>query len=337
MKYLRLHANIKSAISVRMLITAAAILLLPQAAVLAQGWKPARNVEIIIPTTTGGSADRTGRFLQKLFQEKGLVETSTVVNRPGGSGTVGMHYLLQQGKLGNHILIHTEPLVSNRITTRSNLSYADFTPIALLTTEYMVFSVNANSPIKTGKDLVEMLRRDPASVSISGGSAIGNNSHMAIGQVGQIAKFDSKKLKIVVFNSGGEATAALLGGHIDALITTVIPVMPHIQSGKLRAIAITAPQRLSGPAAIIPTWKEQGIDMTYASWRVAVANKGLTPEQLAFWDNTFRQVTSSDEWKKDLEANYLQNAYLDRARTQQYLDAQNKQLTVVLKGLGLAK
>jgi len=120
-------------------------------------------------------------------------------------------------------------------------------------------------------------------------------------------------------------------------ISTVIPVMPHIQSGKLRSIAITAPQRLTGAAAAIPTWKEQGIDMTYASWRVAMAGKGLSAEQMAFWDNVFRQVTSSDEWKKDLETNYLQNAYLDRAKTQQYLDAQNKQLTVVLKELGLAK
>ncbi len=330
------YPMLKQAKSALMLIVATAVLAAPFTTAMAQGWKPTRAVEIIVPTATGGSADRTGRFLQKLFQDKGLIETSTVANRPGGSGTVGMHYLLQNGKAGNHFLIHTEPLVTNRITGRSNLGYADFTPIALLTNEYMVFTVNANSPIRTGKDLIEMLRQDPTSVSMSGGSAVGNNSHMAIGQVGQAAKFDTKKLKIVTFNSGGEATAALLGGHIDLFISTVIPVMPHIQSGKLRSIAITAPQRLTGAAAVIPTWKEQGVDMTYASWRAAVVSKGLAPEQLAFWDDVFQKVTSSEEWKKDLEANYLQNAYLDRAKTQQFLDSQNKQLTIVLKGLGLA-
>lgn len=305
-------------------------------AAYAQGWNPTRNVEIIIPTSTGGSADRTGRFLQQLLQDKGLVKSSTVTNRPGGSGTVAMHYLRQQGNGGNHILIHTEPLVTNFITTRSNLGYADFTPIALLTTEYMVFTVNADSAIKTGKDLIDALRRDPGAISLSGGSATGNNSHMAIGRVGQVAKIDTRKLKIVTFNSGGQATVALLGGHIDLLISTVIPVMPHIQSGKLRAIAITAPKRLSGAAAAIPTWKEQGIDMTYESWRVAVAGKDLSPEQLAYWDKVFMQITSTDEWKKDLEANYLQNAYLDRPATKRYLDAQSKQLGGVLKGLGLA-
>jgi putative tricarboxylic transport membrane protein len=333
MKHRAIFTREKSA---RMLIVATVMLTLSCPAAVAQHWKPGRAVEIIIPTATGGSADRTGRVLQKLFQDRGLIESSVVANRPGGSGSVGMHYLLQQGNAGNHVLIHTEPLVTNRITGRSNLSYADFTPIALLTNEYMVFTVNANSLIRSGKDLIEILRRDPASISMSGGSAVGNNSHMAIGQVGQAAKIDIKRLKIVTFNSGGEATAALLGGHIDMYISTVIPVMPHVQSGKLRVIAITAPQRLPGAAAGIPTWKEQGIDMTYASWRVAVAGKGLSGEQLDFWDKVFRQVTSSDEWKKDLEDNFLLNAYLDRARTRQFLDAQNRQLTVVLKGLGLA-
>jgi putative tricarboxylic transport membrane protein len=337
MKCLRLPANIKSAKSVRMLITAMAILPLPYATAMAQGWKPTKNVEIIIPTAPGGSADRTARFVQKLIQDKGLVETSIVANRPGGSGTVGMHYLLQQGNAGNHILIHTEPLVTNRITSRSNLSYADFTPIALLTTEAVVFSVNANSPIKTGKDLIDMLRKDPTSVSMTGGSAIGNNAHIAIGMIGQIAKFDTKKLKMVVFNSGGEAATALLGGHIDMYMSTITPVMAHVQSGKLRSIAVTSPQRLPGAAAGIPTWKELGIDMTYASWRVAVAGKGLSSEQVTFWENVFRQVTASDEWKKDLEVNYLHNAYLDSAKTKKYLDDQNKQLTMVMKGLGLAK
>ena len=318
------------------LIVTTAVLTMPSGAVMAQYWKPSRAVEIIIPTAAGGSADRTGRILQKLFQDKGLIENSVVANRPGGSGSVGMHYLLQQGNAGNQILIHTEPLVTNRITGRSNLSYADFAPIALLTTEYMVFTVNANSSIKTGKDLIEILRKDPASISMSGGSAVGNNSHMAIGQVGQAAKIDIKKLKIVTFNSGGEATTALLGGHIDMFISTVIPVMPHLQSGKLRIIAITAPHRLSGAAAVIPTWKEQGINMTYSSWRVAVAGKALSGEQLDFWDNMFRQVTASDEWKKDLDDNYLQNAYLDRVKTRQFLEDQNKKMAVVLKGLGLA-
>lgn len=311
--------------------------LMVSGAALAQNWKPARNVEIIIPTATGGSADRAGRFVQRLLQEKGLVESSTVVNRPGGSGTVAMHYLMQQTKSPNHILIHTEPLVSNLITTRSNLGHADFTPLALLTTEYMVFSVNANSPIKSGKDLVDMLRKDPASVTMSGGSAVGNNSHMAMGLVGQAAKFDPRKLKIVTFNSGGEATTALLGGHIDLIVTTVIPVMPHIQSGRLRAIAVSAPKRLPGAAAGIPTWREQGIDVVYESWRVAMQPKGLSPEQLAYWDRVFQQLTASEEWKKDLEANYLQNAYLDRAGTQRYLDEQSKRLGSVLRSLGLAK
>jgi putative tricarboxylic transport membrane protein len=300
-------------------------------------WKPSRNVEIVVPTTTGGSADRTARTLQRIFQDAKLVPTSVVVNKPGGGGAVSLAHLQSQGGDPHDIVIHTEPLLTNQIMGRQAMNHTDFTPLGLLTTESLVYSVRSDSPVKSGKDLLDRLRQDPASVPMSVGSALGNNSHIAVGLLGRRAGVDVKKLRIVVFNSGGEAAAALLGGHIDLFISTVTPVLPHIQSGKLRAIAVTAEQRLTGDAAGIPTWKEQGFDGTYSSWRVAIGPKGLSAPQIAFWEDVLARATQTEEWKKDLVQSHLRGSYRNSAETRKFLDEQNATLKGVLSDLGLAK
>lgn len=300
-------------------------------------WKPSKNVEIVAPTAAGGAADRTARLLQKVFQEGGLVASSTVVNRAGASGGVALNYLSQQAADPHYLLIHNEPLVTNHITGLSQLMHADFTPVAMLTLEDLVYAVKADSPMRSGKDLLDRLRKDPSSVAMAVGSALGNNSHMAIGLVGKASGVDVKKLKIVIFNSGSEVLTALLGGHIELIVTTLGSAFPHIQAGRLRALATNSAQRLPGAAAAIPTWKEQGVDVVYASWRVAIAARGLSSEQVAYWEDVIGRATQGDEWKQDLERNFLRNAYAKSAETRRFLDGQNEQLRGVLTELGLAK
>lgn len=301
------------------------------------GWKPSKNVEIIVPTATGGGADRMGRSILQILQSHGWIEAGTVVNRPGGGGAIGLNYLHQQASDPHFVLMHTEPLVTNRIMGRNPLDYSVVTPIALLTFEDLIYTVRADSPIKDGRDLLEMLRKDPTSVAMSVGSAVGNNSHMAMGMVGRRAGVDIQKLKVVIFKSGGEATTALLGGHIDLFISTLTPVMRHIEAGKLRAIAVTSDQRLSGAAATIPTWREQGVDVAFSSWRVAVAAKGITQAQAAFWEETFGRLVQTEEWRKDLDHYFLRDAYLRSADTRKFLDEQKIRLQSILGALGLAK
>jgi putative tricarboxylic transport membrane protein len=320
-------------------VSLAALAIAWTAAATAQpaGWKPGKNVEIIVPTSPGGGADRTGRTIQRILQGERWVESATVANRPGGGGAIGLNYLHQQSGDPHFLLIHSEPLVTNRIMGRNPLDHSVVTPIALLTFEDLVYTVRADSPIKDGRDLLEMLRKDPTSVSMSVGSAIGNNSHMATGLVGKTAGINVQKLKLVTFKSGGEARTALLGGHIDLFVSTLTPVMQHIESGKLRAIAVTSERRLGGEAAGIPTWKEQGVDVSFATWRVAVAAKDITPAQVAFWDETFARLAKSEEWTKDFDRFFLRNAYQNSAGTRKFLAEQETRLQGILSALGLAK
>lgn len=135
--------------------------------VLAQ-WHPSRNIEIIAPAAAGSALDSVARLLQRVLQDKHLVESSvSVVNRAGGGNAVGFAYLAQKAGDAHSVLVTPFTIITNRITGANLLSYQDFTPIAMLADEHIGFVVNAGSPIRNGHDLVERLKKDPESVSMA--------------------------------------------------------------------------------------------------------------------------------------------------------------------------
>jgi putative tricarboxylic transport membrane protein len=236
---------------------AAAAFVLAAGGAAAQSWKPEKPVEIIIGTSPGGPQDRTGRLIQKILQEKKLVATPvTVVNRPGGGGAVGLAYLHQHAGDAHYLMINAISLLTNNITGKSKLSYRDFTPIAVMGVEYVGVSVRTGSPIKDGKQLVDMLRKNPASLSVGVGTALGNATHISFALALRAAGVDIKKLRTVVFNSGSETVMSAMGGHTDAAASAPSTVLGQVRAGKMRILAIGAPHRLGGDLAGVPTWKE---------------------------------------------------------------------------------
>lgn len=313
-----------------------AALLAVAAPVMAQEWKPERNVEIIVPSGPGGGTDKTGRTVQSLLQNLKLVDKSVVVNKPGAAGRLGMLYLNQRIGDGHYIAVSTVTLLTNHITGASNVTYTDVTPVAQLFSEYILFAVRADSPIKSGQDMVERLKQDPQSLSV-GVTAVGGTSHMVTGLVVSKAGGDAKRLKMVVFKAGGEVTTALLGGHVDVVPAPVANLLPHIKSGKLRALAISSSRRLVGDLAPVPTWRELGVDAVFDTWRGMVGPKGMTPAQVAYWDQVFSRMTGAEDWKKDLMKNYWGDNYLNSSQAHPYLDNEYRDFKAILGELGLAK
>ncbi len=303
---------------------------------VAQAWKPERNVEIIVPSGPGGGTDRTGRTVQGLLESAQLVEKSSVVNKPGAGGGLGLFYLNQHPGDGHYISVSTVPLLTNHITGLNKLTYSDVTPLAQLFSEYVLFAVRADSPIKTGKDLVERLKQDPQSVSI-GVTSLGGTSHMAAGLVVRKAGGDGRRLKTVIFKAGGEVTTALLGGHVDVAPAPVANLLPHVKSGKMRALAISSPQRMTRDLSQIPTWRELGLDAVFDTWRGMIGPKGMSAAQIAFWDQTLARLTQREEWKKDLAENYWGDNYLRSDAARKYLAQEYQEFKTLLSDLGLAK
>ena len=304
----------------------------------AQAWKPEKPVEIIIGTSPGGPQDRTGRMIQKILQEQKLVPTPVnVVNKPGGGGAVGLSYIAQHPGDGHYLMVNAITLLTNQITGRTALAYTEFTPLAVIGAEYVGVAVLADSPVKSGLDLAVRLRKDPASFSVSIGTAFGNATHLSYALAMKAAGVDIRKLKTVVFNSGGDAMTALLGGHVDAMASAPSTLLQHIKAGKVRMLAVVAPQRLAGDFAGIPTWKELGINVTFELWRGLAGPKGMSRAQIQFWDDTLGRMAKTDEWKKQLAQFDMEDVYRNSADTGRYWKAEYDEVKAVLTELGLAK
>jgi putative tricarboxylic transport membrane protein len=304
----------------------------------AQGWKPEKPVEIIIGTTPGGPQDRTGRLIQKILQDQKLVPAPVnVVNKPGGGGVIGLTYLSQHPNDGHYLMVNAVTLFTNHLTGRTTLAYTDFTPLAVVGAEYVGVAVLAESPVKSGRDLAERLKKDPASLSVSIGTAFGNATHISYALAMKAAGVEIRKLKTVVFNSGGDAMTALLGGHVDAMASAPSTLLQHIKAGKVRMLAVVAPRRLSGDFAAIPTWKELGINVTFELWRGLAGPKGMSQAQIQFWDDALGRMAKTEEWKKQLALFDMEDVYRGSAETARYWKAEHEEVKAVLTELGLVK
>ncbi len=305
----------------------------------AQGaWSPQRNVELLVGSAPGGSNDKTARQVERILIEQKLVPTSlTVVNRAGAGGGLALNHLAQHPGDAHYLIVYPASMITSHITGQVKLNYTEFTLIASLFNDYTAFVVNAASSIKTGKDLVERLKKDPQSVAVGFANSLGSQNHIAVGLLMKAIGGEPRSLKAVAYKGSAEAVTNLLGGHIDLVITAGGNVAGHVAAGKLRIVGVAAPQRYPGALATIPTWKEQGVDVAYGGWRSIVGPKGLSPAQVAFWEGALRKATQTPEWKEGIIQNYWSDDFVTGAQFYKDLQKEYADTRAVLVDLGLAK
>jgi putative tricarboxylic transport membrane protein len=307
-------------------------------ALYAQTWKPAKPVEIVIGTSAGGPQDRMGRAVQRIIHERKLVDVPVnVINRPGGGGAVAMAYLNTHPGDAHYVAVNAITTLTNYITGKTPHGPADFTPLAIMGVEYVGLYVRADSPLKSGRDVVERLHKDPTSVSVGVGTALGNATHLSFALAMRVGGVDIRKMRTVVFNSGGESMTALLGGHIDAAASAPSAMLSQLRTGKLKMLAVGAPARLTGELAAVPTWKELGIDSSFDLWRGVAGPRNLTAAQVSFWDRIFGGIAASSEWKQELAKNDLENTYKNSTETAKHWKTEYDEVRAILVELGLAK
>ncbi len=302
------------------------------------GWRPEKNIEIVAPATPGGLHDITARSIQRVFQARKLVDVPiVVVNKGGGGGTVGWTYVSQQKGDAHVISLSAVNLLSNHIMGTTTLHYGDFTSLALLFNEYLGLAVRADSPLASGKELVGRLGKDPASMSIAVGTSLGNTSHLALSLAVKASGGDPRKLRTVVFGSNGEAMTAVLGGHVDAIMTSLPNLVRHVQSKAVRVIAISSPQRVGGDFSTVPTWREQGIDVLMSGWRGVLAPRNLSAAQVAYWDSVFTRLNETEEWKQELAKHFWHGSQLASRQSREFLDKEYERFQEILSELGMSK
>lgn len=314
-----------------------AFLLTATAAVAADSaWKPVKPVELVAINAPGGGSDRILRLMVRVFQEQKAMDVPVnVVNKPGGGGAVAYAYVQQQSD-GHALVLANKSMLTNNIVGRGP-SYAEFTPVANLFGEYISVTVRPDSPLKTGGDVVAALKKDVTSLALGIATSVGNPNHQGLANALSLAGVDIKKTRNVIFPSGGAATTALMGGHVDVAPVTAAFAASLLRNNQVRVVAVAAPRRLGGVLASVPTWREQGYDAVVPNWRAFLGPKNMTAAQVAYWERVFKRLTESDEWKKELEENFWLNDFMTGVDTRKQMDRDDVQLRAFLKELALIK
>jgi putative tricarboxylic transport membrane protein len=205
----------------------------------------------------------------------------------------------------------------NPITGKPQVGMDKITPIARLTSEFNVFVVPGDSPLKSMKDVVEQMKKDPASVKWGGGSR-GSTEHICASMLATKVGVDPKKVNYVAFRGGGEAIAAVLGGNVTVGGSGYSEFAEYIKAGKMRPIGVTSAKRL--PGIDVPTLKELGFDVVLGNWRAVYGAPGITSEQRAALTELVVKATKSKSWQEALERNTWTPALLTGKAFDDFVD-----------------
>lgn len=305
---------------------------------LAEDWKPQRPIEIVAPAGPGGGWDLVARTMQKALTEEKLVDKPILVtNKPGGGGATGWNYLKGKSGQGEFLAINSPLILQNNLLGKSDLTYKNFFMLANLMAEWEVVAVKADSPWKDGKAFFEAMKKDPSSMHIGVGPALGNDDHIQFLTLTKAFGADPKQVKFVVYpNTAAEQIPALLGGHIQAITISLAETLEQVKAGKLRLLGVSAPERVS-ELPDVATWKEQGVDFVFPHWRGVMAAPGLSPAQQKFWTDTIDKMVKSKTWKDSLTTLGWDSYYTPNAEYVKFLDAQDSLMRGSLTDVGLIK
>lgn len=277
------------------------------------------NLKMMIPANPGGGWDTTARALGKSLIESKAVDTVQYDNKGGAAGVIGLAQFANTSKGdGNSLMMMGAVMLGGIITGKPAVSLDKVTPIARLTSEYNVFVVPANSPLKTMKDVVAQMQKDPGSVKWGGGSK-GSTEHICACMLATKVGVDPKKVNYVAFRGGGEAIAAILGGNVTVGGSGYSEFAEFIAAGKMRAIGVTSEKRL--PSLNIPTMREMGYDVVLGNWRGVYGGAGISAAQRAELTDRIIKATKHASWSDALGKNGWTPALLTGKAFDDFVDS----------------
>jgi putative tricarboxylic transport membrane protein len=291
------------------------------------------SIKMMIPANPGGGWDQTGRNLAAAMQSAKLVSSVQFDNKGGAGGTIGLAQFVNSSKGDpNAIMIGGMVMVGAIYLENSPVNLSMVTPLARLTGEYEIIVVPASSPHKTMADLVKAFKANPGGVSWGGGSA-GGTDHILVGLIAKAVGVDPGKINYVPYKGGGEAIAAIIGGHVTAGVSGVGEFAEQIKGGRMRALAVSSPSRMDG----FQTLKEQNIDVDLANWRGVFGASGINTAQRDTLIKIVRGATESASWKATLEKLNWSPIFLSGDEYKKFIDEDTKRIAGIIDSLGIKK
>ncbi len=218
---------------------------------------PSKSVQIVVPYAAGGGTDLVARIVAEYAQSK-WGQSVTVVNKPGGGGTPGMVEVLQAPPDGYVLTMLAAGTSILNPALQLDLPYKwdGMTHLSRVSINPLVLVVKSDSPYKTAKDLVDAVRKDPSKFKFAS-SGVAGPSTFGTAQLLQAANIDPTAVKVVPFDGGTQSATAVAGGHVDFAAQNLSEILPMVQGGQLRALAVSTPDR-APEFPDVPTGKEAG-------------------------------------------------------------------------------
>jgi putative tricarboxylic transport membrane protein len=255
-----------------------------------------------------------------------------VVNIPGAGGTIGLSQFVQDPGRKDALMVTGGVMVGAIELADNPESFDDVVPIARMADDYAALVVPADSEFQTLEDFLAAWKQDPGANSIGGGS-LGSIDHLLSGLLAQEVGIDPAAVNYVAYSGGGEALNSLLSHTTAAGMSGYNEVKDQVEAGSLRALAISSPERLDG--VDVPTFREQGVDVSMSNWRGVVAAPGITAEDKEAFIDIVTEWHDSPEWQDALARNNWEDTFSTGEEFEDFIDGEVATARQIVKDLGL--
>lgn len=291
---------------------------------------PDGPVEIVVPAEPSGGWDVTAQAIQSVLRQKQLMKGGIhIVYKPGSGGDKGWKYVNQSGR--KTISMMSSLILSNYLLRQSKLKTDDFTPLAILAKEWQTVAIPKGSELKSGKDVLKEIKKHPGKVKIGFSPGLGNDDQLSFVRAADMSGIDPFDIEFLQFDSSEELIQALIRHEIEAASMTVSEAKPYERNGEITLAAVTSDKRLPGFPKV-PTWKEQGIPFVFSHWRGVLGPKNMSEEEISYWDQALKKVTSSPEWKQKINEQDWESFYLNSKETKRFLEEQSAFYQTIMTG-----
>jgi putative tricarboxylic transport membrane protein len=289
------------------------------------------RLNLIAPAGAGGGWDSAARELQQSMRAQGIVNNPQVVNIPGAGGTIGLTQVAGMQAEASTLMVMGITMLGAIAINGSETDLGDVTPIARLADDYDVVVVPASSPIKTMDELIAAWKADPATFAFGGGS-LGSVDQMIISQLARESGIDPTEVNYIAYSGGAELATSLLSGTIKASVSGNTDFSAQIETGSLRALAVSAPEPVE--SIDLPTLKELGYNVTLTNWRGIVAPPGITEEQKKELETIVTEAVATPEWQDAIKRNQWTDTFLTGDEFEQSLKAETEFVNGIWAELG---